>query len=676
MKELLNNILLHFYTVQNGQFITLPTQNYVLLNINFSGLLLFILVNLGLIAFLLTFVLPKKLTLYISMLIFCYQGYQFWGVRAVLKLNQLFPFGVRFKVEEMAYKPNVDYGLFFNALNYNFIIITVVLTILCLCYVINMKNNLLIVRIICIINYFSLHVFLVDDFLLFFFFLECSVFPMVYLIYFYGPRLERNKAALIYFYFSILASFLLFIGIGIVYCYFKSTAVDKLFINYLFQDYSLILKFKNSPYNEVAFFLIFFGLAIKLPIFPFHIWLPEAHGEANTVGSVFLAGTYLKMALYGIVNYCIPLFNYEIHKYQDFIYIFCVSGIVYCGITLLKSVDLKKFIAYTSVIHMNFILIALINSSGLSMLGGIFSAVVHSYVTSMLFFLVGAIYDRTHSRNILVFNMYRNDKSMKYLFKLLTLFLMVNASAPIGPTFVGELQIFLSLISTNLYLAVVIFLGVAVTNIAHFLLINRLYGNKNLITSTIINSKFKDYTYDINVPEWIIVVTLSYFIFRYFLFPSYYIYPIEAYLDIIVECGQYHDVLNKDSYIAIINSYATNVITNTNLNQLNPELLKYLTLKTAMLNAQHLYFDDFGKVLYFFKEIQAVNFELKFTPDDQIKELFQNFYFKVENDIPQLYENEHKVDFSQYFREFNKTTQAHGIPRYKIFDYFNFNRPK
>ncbi len=166
-----NNIFLHTYTIVHGQFITLDPATYLLVDIKLAGLFLFFLTNLGLIALFISFLLPSRINIFVLIAIFCYQGFEFWSVRATLKIAQLFPFGTRFKLDELPYKPNVDYGLFFNALNYNFIIITIVLTILCLCYVLNMKSdNSLIIKLICIINYFSLNVFLVDDFLLFFFF--------------------------------------------------------------------------------------------------------------------------------------------------------------------------------------------------------------------------------------------------------------------------------------------------------------------------------------------------------------------------------------------------------------------------------------------------------------------------------------------------------------------------
>ena len=150
----------------------------------------------------------------------------------------------------------------------------------------------------------------------------------------------------------------------------------------------------------MAFLFIFIGLAIKLPIFLFHIWLPEVHGEANTIGSVLLAGIYLKLSAYGLIFYIIPLFTIELNYFKNLILLICLFGVIFASINILKHFDLKKFIAYTSIIHMNFILIGLINFSILTLFGSIYSLIVHSYVTSTLFFLVGFIYERLHTRNI------------------------------------------------------------------------------------------------------------------------------------------------------------------------------------------------------------------------------------------------------------------------------------
>jgi len=214
-----------------------------------------------------------------------------------------------------------------------------------------------------------------------------------------------------------------------------------------------------------------------MPVFPFHIWLPEAHGEASTVGSVILAGLYLKMAGYGLLRFLVPTFPSASDFFKPLVYTISLAGVYYCSMTLLRQIDLKKFIAYSSVVHMNLSTIGLFSFSPMAIAGSLFSMIAHSFIASLLFFSVGILYDRFHTRIIA----YYSD-----LVERLPLFSIIffcglgaNSSFPLTVGFIAEALMLFGIAEDNFIIALIAAFGVGVTAIAHFFLINKLvYSDK------------------------------------------------------------------------------------------------------------------------------------------------------------------------------------------------------
>jgi NADH:ubiquinone oxidoreductase subunit 4 (subunit M) len=212
-----------------------------------------------------------------------------------------------------------------------------------------------------------------------------------------------------------------------------------------------------------------------MPIFPFHIWLPEAHGEASTVGSVILAALFLKMAGFGIFRYVMPFFPLAYDYYQVLGMAVGTLGTLYCSFIIFRQIDLKKFIAYTSVIHMNLMVVALFSPDVLSLQGAYYTMLAHTVVAGLLFFVAGMIYDRYHTR--IVFYMPDLASRMPVISFFMFFALVANAGFPISGSFIAELYILMGIFRTSPFVAILCLVGVCATAIAHFLLINRMvYG--------------------------------------------------------------------------------------------------------------------------------------------------------------------------------------------------------
>ncbi len=254
-----------------------------------------------------------------------------------------------------------------------------------------------------------LGVFVSLDFFLFYIFWELMLLPMYFLIGIWGgPR--REYAAIKFFLYTLLGS--VFILLAIIGLYFSSmetladgTRVFTFNMLELMNTHNYLSTGILSPLNPnnlrlYAFLALFIGFAIKIPMFPFHTWLPDAHVEAPTAISVILAGVLLKMGTYGILRICYPMFPEITRQLAWYIALFGMINIIYGALCAMAQKDFKKLIAYSSVSHMGFVLLgmAALNTMGIS--GAVLQMFNHGTITAMLFIIVGIIYDRAHTRGI------------------------------------------------------------------------------------------------------------------------------------------------------------------------------------------------------------------------------------------------------------------------------------
>jgi NADH-ubiquinone oxidoreductase chain 4 len=194
--------------------------------------------------------------------------------------------------------------------------------------------------------------------------------------------------------------------------------------------------------------MLMIAFAVKVPMFPAHIWLPEAHVEAPTVGSVLLAGVLLKLGIFAVLRFLIPTLPVETLYYTPLISIFALIGILYISLTTIRQIDLKKIIAYASVAHMNYVVLGVFTTSIVSLSGSIFLMIGHGVVSAGLFFMIGFLYDRYKTRNI---RYYRGLVSFMPIYAVfLFLFSLANMSFPGTCNFVGEALILFGLIKVNI----------------------------------------------------------------------------------------------------------------------------------------------------------------------------------------------------------------------------------
>lgn len=235
--------------------------------------------------------------------------------------------------------------------------------------------------------------FLALDLFLFYIFWEVVLVPMYFLIGIWGgPR--REYAAIKFFLYTLAGSLLMLLGILAIY--FNSTPNTF--------DWLQLSQSNFDPgFQKIIFMAMFFGFAIKVPVFPFHTWLPDAHVEAPTPISVILAGVLLKMGTYGFFRFSYPLFPDAALWFQPYLAILAVIGIVYGGFVAMAQTDFKKMVAYSSVSHMGFVLLGLAAFTTNGFNGALYQMFSHGIITAGLFLLVGVLYDRAHTRDMNAF---------------------------------------------------------------------------------------------------------------------------------------------------------------------------------------------------------------------------------------------------------------------------------
>src|SRR5438128_795187 len=284
-------------------------------------------------------------------------------------------------------------------------------------------------------------VFLSLDLFLFFLFWEVMLIPMAFLIGIWGHD-RRIYAAVKFVLYTMAGSILMLVGI--LWLYNATGSFDLVEIQRALQTGALVLPAQTEMILFLAFFLAF---AIKVPLFPLHTWLPDAHVEAPTAGSVILAGVLLKMGTYGMMRFCLPLFPHASHKGAPYIAELDIIGIIYGALVALVQPNLKKLVAYSSVSHLGFVVLGIFTFGTIGMQGAIYQMLAHGISTGALFLLVGMLYDRRHTFEISEYGGLATPMP-----RLSAFFLFVALSSlglPILNGFVGEYLILLGTYAAN-----------------------------------------------------------------------------------------------------------------------------------------------------------------------------------------------------------------------------------
>lgn len=244
-------------------------------------------------------------------------------------------------------------------------------------------NNILFLE-FCLLN-----LFWVLDIIFFFFFFEASLIPMFLIIGVFGSRQRKKRAALLFFLYSLFGSFFLLFGILIILFETGSS------------DFSVILNFNFSLLKQKILWICFFiSFGSKFPLYPFHIWLPEAHVEAPTSGSIILAAILLKIGAYGVLRFMLPILPLANLFFNSLIYLISLLTIFIASCVAFRQVDTKKIIAYSSIAHMGLGFLGLFSGNIYGLSGAVFLMICHGFVSSGLFFTAGLLYERFYTRQI------------------------------------------------------------------------------------------------------------------------------------------------------------------------------------------------------------------------------------------------------------------------------------
>ena len=248
-----------------------------------------------------------------------------------------------------------------------------------------------------------LGVFVARDIILFYVFFEFTLVPLFFLIGIWGHD-ERRKAAITFFIYTLAGSVLAFLGLMTIVLWNASHTGSVTFdieaLTAGLGAHPLPMDADGGYLQWVVFLALLIGFAVKVPIFPFHTWLPLAHVEAPTAGSVLLAAILLKMAGYGFLRFSIPMFPYASEFFTPLIFSLSIIAIIYTSLVALMQEDMKKLIAYSSVAHMGYVTLGIFTFTKQGIEGSIYQMISHGLISAALFLCVGAVYDRLHSRLI------------------------------------------------------------------------------------------------------------------------------------------------------------------------------------------------------------------------------------------------------------------------------------
>jgi NADH-quinone oxidoreductase subunit M len=337
-------------------------------------------------------------------------------------------------------------------------------------------------------------VFLSLDLFLFFLFWEVMLIPMAMLIGIWGH--ERRVYAAVKFVLYTMAGSILML-VGIIWLYNATGTFDLPTIQQMIQTGTLVLE----PRAEMLLFLAFFvAFAVKVPLFPLHTWLPDAHVEAPTAGSVMLAGVLLKMGTYGMMRFCLPLFPEAARRAAPWVAALAIIGIIYGALVALVQPNLKKLVAYSSVSHLGFVVLGIFAFRDISMQGAVYQMLAHGISTGALFLLVGMLYDRRHTFEISEYGGLATPMP-----KLAAFFLFAVLSSlglPILNGFVGEYLILLGTYQSHWQWATWAALGVILS--ACYLL----WSYQRVFFGDVTREKNKTLA-DASVREKIILATMS-----------------------------------------------------------------------------------------------------------------------------------------------------------------------
>ena len=415
---------------------------------------------------------------------------------------------------------NFSYSIGIDGISIFFLILTSLLILLCLLvswYVDYSTKEYFVAWLI--LEFFLLGVFTILDLLVFYVLFESVLVPMYVIVGLWGSRERKIRAAYFLFIYTLLGSVLMLIGI--LYIYYQTGTTD----------YETLTTVAFTPKEEKLLWLAFFAsFATKVPMVPVHIWLPEAHVEAPTAGSVILAGVLLKLGTYGLIRFSFALFPTACFYFTPLVYSVAAVGVIYTSLTAIRQTDFKRILAYTSVAHMNLVIIGMFSFTVIGLEGSIVQSLSHGFVASALFVIVGVVYDRHHTRTVKYYGGLAH--MMPVYITIFLFFTMANIGLPGTGSFVGE---FLILTGSYLSNTVITFLGatgMVLGGCYALWLFNRIaYGN--------LKTQYLKKFHDLNLREFLIFLPLVTCTLVMGIYPEIFLDPIHFSVGNLIE-RMYH----------------------------------------------------------------------------------------------------------------------------------------
>ncbi|MDC3207876.1 NADH-quinone oxidoreductase subunit M [Candidatus Pelagibacter sp.] len=410
----------------------------------------------------------------------------------------------------------INYKVGVDGISILFIILTTFITPLCIISVnssIKKRLSEFLIAVL-IMESFMIGVFCSLDLVVFYLFFEAGLIPMFLIIGIWGGS-RRVYSAFKFFLYTLLGSVLMLVAIISIYWISGTTDVTQLY------EVGIDKKYQNLLW--LAFFSSF---AVKTPMWPVHTWLPDAHVEAPTAGSVLLAAILLKMAGYGFIRFSLGLFPIASETFTPLIYTLSVIAIIFTSLIALMQEDMKKLIAYSSVAHMGFVTLGVFTIQQQGIEGSIIQMISHGLVSAALFLSVGVLYDRMHSRLITTYGGIVTIVP-KYSV-LLMVFVLASLGLPGTSGFVGEFLILMGVFKDNFLVAVIASIGV-ILGAAYIL-----WMYKRVVFGKLVNSDLKELI-DLNKSEIFILSSLALPILFFGFYPEPLINTIEVSISDLIE---------------------------------------------------------------------------------------------------------------------------------------------